>query len=71
MKSFKKFVLLYIFFASLITIPWQLYEIFVYGETKPSTVDSVIAIVLAYVLAGIVMYFQDVRKSDETHHKSI
>lgn len=63
--------MLYVFFGSVITGVWQLYEVFTIGEVKPSTVDSVIAIVLAYVLAGIVMYFQGVRNSDETNSKSI
>ena len=34
----------------LITVPWQLYEKIMYGEVKPDTFDSLVALVLTGVI---------------------
>lgn len=68
MKTYLKWLGVYIVFMILITLVWQLYELFVYNEIKPDAFDTVITAVLSASLTNNIFqsrYIKQINKKKE------
>lgn len=58
MATHHKVMLLFALFAIIITSAWKWYEIAAYGEVRPDSFDSIIALILSASLTVNVMLYR-------------